>query len=113
METEKKYYIVSFADSNQYAYVYDVPQDIIGKSEPFAAIEAKLNDFMRSKFPGQSFAYFTSARAVEVNPTNTKFASLPPLDDKAIKEIEAVLEREFDDMRSVERLNSNAQFADI
>lgn len=113
MKTDKRYYIVSFVDSDQYAYEYDVPQDKGVRPEPFAKIEARLNAFMRDKFPGQSFAYFTSPRAVEVSAGNTKYASLPPLDEKALKEIEEVLAREFDDMRSVNRLNSNAPWAEV
>lgn len=107
---KKRLYIVSFGDSREYRYEYesDSQTGALVHSDPFAAIEKELNDYLSERFPGETFAFFTSPRATEVDPSHESLlAAYPPLDAKAVDELKAQLAREVEQRAAVERDNSN------
>ena len=113
-------YIVSFGDSRKYRYetLTDLPAAACGETplrhdNPFEAIESRLRAELEKKFPGQPVAYFVSAKATEVDCDHSaEYASYPPLDEAAEKNILAQLEKEIRERDDLEQLNSNAPFAD-
>ena len=119
MSTKNHLYIVSFGDSRKYRY--EVATDAAAGSgetplchcNPFEGIETRLREALEKKFPGQPVAYFVSARATEVDCAHSdEYASYPPLDAEAEKEILAVLEKEMKERDDLDRLNRNAPYAD-
>lgn len=117
MSEKKHLYIVSFGDSRKYRLEYQSQFDedsLLHRPEPFAGIEKELNDYLRSLFPDENFAYFTSAKVEEVNwSERDKYMDYPVLDDKAVAEIKAELKREVKDSNSLKTLDLNAPYADV
>lgn len=116
MKAKKHLYIVSFGNSEKYRYVYDAPayEGISDKPSPFGKIEKQLTDYLESKFPMEPVAYYTSAKAVEVYPEHVdKFASYPVLDEKAIAEIEKVLEKEVREQMANKDINRDAPWSNV
>lgn len=107
---KKRLYIVSFGDSRKYRYEYegdDRAGDLV-HSDPFAAVEKELNDYLSARFPGQTFAFFTTPRATEVSPSHeSMFGEYPMLDAKAVGELKEQLAREVEQRAAVEHDNSN------
>lgn len=102
-----RYYIVSFGNSDRY-FLHDVD------NKTLANIEAQLNAFLKSKFPDETFAYYTTPKVDEVSDKNRdKYKSYPPLDAKAIESIKKVLTTEVADMEANRNLNSDAPFANV
>ncbi len=114
---EKKLYIVSFGNSRKYRMDYTIPTDAdpLRKPNPFADIERQLTAYLRREAPEASdLAYFTSPKATEVRPEHAQqYSSYPPLDARAIQEIEKLLLKEVR-MRLDNRLeNSDAPYSDV
>ena len=82
-------------------------------SAPFAKIEAELNDYLKTQFPDETFAYYTSPKVTEIDWSHRdQYASYPELDAAAIESIKKILANEVRDMNSNHVLNDNAPFAD-
>lgn len=108
METPKKLYIVAFGDSRQYRLEH-------AEDEPsvLAAVERQLNDYLRERFPGDTFAYFTTPKVTEIDwEHRDRYADYPELDDKAVAEIKDVLVKEVEDRASLQQLDSDAPYAE-
>lgn len=105
-ESKKKLYIVSFGDSEKYRLV--LKED---DSETLQNVEKKLDSYLRNRFPGDSFAYFTSPKVTEVAWEHRgQYESYPELDDKAIAAIEAVLAKEVKNRDDMKQFNSDAPY---
>lgn len=104
----QKIYLVSFGGSDKY-----ILRDYAsGKESKLTRIEAELNAFLKSKFPDESFAYFTSPKVQDIsNPDDYK--GYPELDAKAIENIKGVLTDEVENLESQQLLNRNAPFANV
>lgn len=110
METDdkKKLYIVSFGDSRQYR----MEAEEVGT--PLLEIENKLNTMLQTKFPGDTFAYFTTPKVVEISwEHRDRYAEYPELDGKAVADIEEVLVKEVEERNALRELDSDAPYADI
>ncbi|MDE6011028.1 MAG: hypothetical protein K2F87_06265 [Muribaculaceae bacterium] len=109
-DNRQKLYVVCFGDSDKY-----IIRDNAGdEKSKLASIEAELNEFLRAKFPDETFAYYTTPKVEEISDANaSQFASYPELDDKAVEAIKLVLEREVADMEAQKDLNDNAPFANV
>lgn len=106
---EKRLYLVSFGHSDMYLLA-DTKEECHTR---LAKLEKSLNDFLRVRFPDETFAYFTTPRVTEVEPEHlSRFANYPRLDDKAVEAIKRVLVREVEDMNSLYTMNRNAPYAD-
>lgn len=117
METaSKKLYIVGFGDSRKYLYTCEnVPgRDAMHHMTPFVELEKELNAYLKTRFPGETFAYYTSVRATEVDPAHMEKyeKEYPPLDAAAVENIKKELVREIEDEDATKMLNDNAPFAD-
>lgn len=109
MNTEKVY-LVSFGNSDEYV----LRDGAAGKDSALTSIEAELNAFLRSEFPDETFAYFTTPKVTEISEGNVeKYAGYPVLDAKAVDTIKHVLEREVKDMEANKVLNDNSPFANV
>ncbi len=106
----EKLYLVSFGNSDKYL----LRDGATGEASTLAKVEGELNAFLRSKFPDDTFAYFTTPRVVEIAPEHAAdYASYPALDDKAVDAIKKVLEREVEDMEANRQINDDAPFANV
>lgn len=106
----EKIYLVSFGNSDKYV----LRDTEIGEKSELTKIEAELNAFLRSKFPDDTFAYFTTPRVDEISSSHSEeYASYPALDGVAIESIKKVLAREVEDLEANRRINDNAPFANV
>lgn len=107
---DEKLYLVSFGNSDKYL----LRDGAAGKESELTKIEGELNAFLRSKFPDETFAYFTTPKVDEISAAHAdEYAGYPVLDDKAIEAIKAVLDREVQDMEANKILNDNSPFANV
>ena len=116
MEKTKRLFIVSFGDSRKYRMEYADANDpySLVHSAPFSEIEAELNEYLKSEFPDESFAYYTSPKVTEVNwEHRDQYKDYPVLDAKAIADIKKVLVKEVEDMNSNRTLNDDAPWNDV
>ena len=101
-----KLYIVSFGDSEKYRLAVKE-----GDSDPLQGLEKELDSYLRERFPGDSFAYFTSPKVTEVTwEHRDRYENYPELNDKAIENIKAVLVKEVKDRNDMQQLNSDAPY---
>lgn len=117
MDSLKRFFLVSFGHSARYRFssIEKTGETGLHHKNPFAKIEQRLRDFLKSRFPkSDSFAYFTSAKSEEI-PWNRRdnYKEYPRLDEKAMEEIEKELEIEVADMDSIRTLNNNAPFSAV
>lgn len=106
----ERLYLVSFGNSDQYI----LRDGAASKESELARIEAELNAFLRSKFPDETFAYFTTPHVKEITAEEmSRFEGYAPLDAAAIESIEKVLEREVREMEANRQLNDNSPFANV
>lgn len=112
MEVHNRLYLVSFGDSRQYRFEAPAETgDSRNRKSPFLDIEKELNDYLSSIYPGETFAFFTSPKVVELAPEHrAEFEKYPPLDADALKEIEAVLKTEVANRADQQMLDSDAPF---
>ncbi len=116
MENTNRLFIVSFGDSRKYRMEYTDAKDpySLDHSAPFTEIEAELNEYLKSQFPDESFAYYTSPKVTEVSwEHRDQYMNYPVLDDKAIADIKKVLVKEVKDMNDNRELNSDAPWNDV
>lgn len=115
MEKKNRLFIVSFGDSRKYRMEYSDaldPQALV-HSAPFTEIENELNSYLKSEFPDETFAYYTSPKVTEVDWSHRdQYSDYPLLDAKAIDSIKKLLANEVRDMNANRQLNDNAPFAD-
>lgn len=112
----KRLYIVSFGDSNQYRVEFDdvANVDPFHHTNPLERIEAEIETYLEGLFPGKPLAYYITPKVIEVNwEDRDKYVSYPVLDDKAVKEIEAVLRTGVENMESQNTLDINAPYAEV
>lgn len=110
MDSKKHLYIVSFGDSRQYRYefVSHPQEDPVKKEDPFCGFEKELNDYLAEKFPGQTFAFFTTPRVTEIDPSHeSRFAAYPELNEAAMADIKRVLSEEIVEREALDRIDSN------
>lgn len=106
----EKIYLVRFGNSD----LYLLRDTEAGEKSYLTRIEAELNSFLRQRFRNENFAYYTHPRVDEVSAAEAaRYASLPPLDAKAMESIKKVLETEVADMQSTKGLNSDAPFSNV
>lgn len=115
MSNENRLYIVSFGDSRQYKLRLPGNDAARGSNaQKFVNVENELNAYLKSLFPEETFAYFTTAKVEEVPAgKEEEYASYPSLDDKAIAEIKENLRREVTNMNFQKQLDSDAPFNDV
>lgn len=116
MEKTKRLFIVSFGDSRKYRMEYTDENNpySLEHSAPFTEIESELNAYLKSQFPDESFAYFTSPKVTEVSwEHRDKYLEYPVLDAAAIEDIKKVLVEEVKDMNSNKALNADAPWNDV
>ncbi len=114
MEKKNRLFIVSFGDSRQYKMEYADANDpnALVHSAPFAKIEEELNDYLKSEFPDETFAYYTSPKVTEIDWSHRdQYASYPELNREAIDSIKKLLAKEVRDMNDTRVLNDNAPYA--
>ena len=108
--TKEKAYIVSFGNSDKYL----LRENRSDRKSSLLMIENELNAFLKHRFPSDTFAYFTSPKAIEIDAKHIdRYLSYPRLDSKAIDSIKATLVKEVEDMEANKRLNSDAPYSDI
>lgn len=107
-DTDKiRMFIISFGDSRKYKVTVKA-KDHEGALAPFVRTEKELNRFLSDKFPGETFAYYTTPRITEVNPEHAdRYESYPEFDDKAVDEVKEVLVREVMVMNDNSERNAN------
>ncbi len=112
MKTHPILYLVSFADSEVYRLPYEEGTDIKTRLD---SLSEKLKVYLNGKYPDEPVAYFTSPKVEEIYTESDAelYSSYPLLDADALAAIEKKLGREVLDRESVNRLNSDAPFADI
>ncbi len=107
METDKKFYIVSFGDSRKYR-VSQKNYDMIG------AVKNELTEALSKQFPGQNICYYIKPQILEVDPDQSKeYENYPELDANGIDEIRKTLATGIEVMDENFKLDANARFADI
>lgn len=109
METKYKFYIVSFSDSRKFKLTV-----IDGDLSILSRIEKELNSYLKSLFPEQTFAYYTTPQVTEISYAHRdQYASYPDLDAKAVEEIKAELRKEVQIANDLRTDNSDAPFSQI
>lgn len=110
MAQEKKFYLISFSDSNRYRYE---TTDEEGLSKVLK-IEKDLNDYLKRLYPEETFAYFTSPRVTEISWEHRgRYMDYAPLDGTAVKAIKEELAREIASREAVAHLDDNAPYSKI
>lgn len=106
----KKLYLVSFGHSDTYALSASHEEATVCLDR----IEAELNAALKSRFPEDTFAYYTTPRVTEVDADHSsEYAGYPALDEKAVEAIKKVLETEVQNMNDQNQLDSDAPFANV
>lgn len=109
-KVEEKWYLVSFGNSDKYI----LRDTEVGEKSSMMQIENELNSFLRSKFPDETFTYYTTPRVEEISDEDIeKYSSYRKLNKEAIEEIKSVLAKEVNDMESNSELNDDAPFANV
>lgn len=97
-------YLLSFGDSRRYRYIVREREGL----EKLVKYEKRLNDFLRERFPGESFTYYTTPRLVKVDEKNGEdYRAYEEFDGSHLDDICEELLREVKVMHSNEELNSN------
>lgn len=112
---KKRLFIVSFGNSREYRHEVIDPGDsaTLLHKNPLEEVETRIKEYLSLKFPGQSLAYFESAKATEVDPNDERYADYPVLDEEGIEAIEKELVTEVE-MRGAERmLDRDAPYSDV
>lgn len=110
MENNRKFYIVSFSDSKKYKLT--VPAD--GNLSMLSDIESKLNTYLKSLYPDETFAYYTTPRLTEISwEHRNRYASYPELNLDALGAIKAELRREVKIENELHQENCNAPYASV
>lgn len=117
MENQKKrMFIVSFGNSRHYKVEY-TPKAGDSKSaamEPMVKYENELNSYLAEKYPGDSFAYYTTPRITEVDPKRAdEFRNYPNLDQAAVDDIKRELNREVEVMNDARMRDNNDGWGNI
>lgn len=108
--SNEKVYLVSFGHSDKYI-LRDTES---GEKSRLTRIEGELNEYLRKKFPDDTFAYFTSPRIDDVSEASKDtYAGYPMLDSRAIEDIKSVLTKEVENMEYNDSLDSNAPYANV
>lgn len=97
-------YLLSFGDSRRYRYLVTAREGL----ERLVRCEKDLNAFLRSRFPGENFAYYTTPRLVRIDPGDeSEYEAYEEFDPAHLEAIGEELLREVDVMHSNRELNSN------
>ena len=106
----EKIYLVSFGNSEKYL----LRDNEAGEKSILTRLEAELNSYLRSRFPDETFAYYTTPRVDEVPASEIgKYIGYPELAAQAVAGIKEVLAREVEDMQSTSEINDNAPYANV
>ena len=106
----EKIYLVSFGNSEKYL----LRDNEAGEKSILTRLESELNSYLRSRFPDETFAYYTTPRVDEVPASEIgKYIGYPELDAQAVAGIKEVLAREVEDMQSTSEINDNAPYANV
>lgn len=104
----RRVFIVSFGNSRKYKVTYEPKRD--GKSVfgSLVSLEKELNDYLAYRFPGDSFAYYTTPKVTEISVEHEAgYADYPPFDHAAVEDVKRELAREIEVMNKDKELNSN------
>lgn len=116
METRRRLYLVSFGNSRQYRVEFDdvANVDPFHHTNPIAAVEKEVKDYLEKEFPVENLAYFESPKVEEVPVADAaKYADYPVLDAAAVEEIKQVLKTGVEVMAADRKNDCNARFAEI
>lgn len=107
---QRRMYVVSFGHSDKYL-ITGTRHEV---EHRLHAVEKEFNDALKAKYPDEPFAYFTTPRLTEVDPSHEqKYAGYRQFDDQAVAEIRKILGREIKDMEDTREINSDAPFSDV
>lgn len=110
----RRMFIVSFGNSRQYKVTYEPNRDGGSALAPFVSLEKELNDYLAGRFPGETFAYYTTPRVTEVDVKHeANYADYPTFDRSAVEDVKRELTREIEVMNSDKELNSNAPWGEV
>lgn len=100
----KKYYVVSFSDSKQYILIADKKEGM----NKLTNIENELNSYLKSLFPDETFAYYTTPKVTEISEAHaSQYKDYPVLDSQALTDIKDELKREITIRQDTQELNSD------
>lgn len=105
---ENTVYIVSFGDSRH--YILNVTEG--NNREVLAQYEKELNDYLGEKFPGQTFAYYTTPRITPATQADLS-AGYPELTPEALPRLKAEALREVQVMNAEKSLDCDAPWSEI
>lgn len=106
----KKLYLVAFSDSKQYILYADKAEEL----NVLATIERELNVYLKSLFPDETFAYYTTPRVTEISDAHAgRYVDYPRLDENALEQIKCELKREVKIREDLETINSDAPQSNI
>lgn len=116
METKRRLYLVSFADSRQYRLEFDDVdnKDPFHHTNPLAGVEKELKEALDKEFAGRCTAYYTTPKVEEIPlKDHAKYDDYPVLDAKAVDAIKKEIITEAKVRQADDLNNANARFAEI
>lgn len=106
----KKIYIVSFGDSDEYSVAFSGSRDELMRLERFRKIVDELKDCLKTDFPAGNYDGLISLNVREANATDKDYAELTP---DAVRHIKHRLKREGEVLLDNKKLDRDAPYADI
>lgn len=105
---KRRMFIVSFGNGREYKVTYEPATDGPAVLSPFVSLEKELNDYLARRFPGETFAYYTTPRVTEVDVRHeASYADYPTFDRAAVEDVKRELTREIEVMNSDREQNDN------
>lgn len=105
----KKNYIVSFGDSDEYSVAFNGSREELLGSEKFRRIVEDLKDCIRDDFPAGNYEGLISPKVREANPTDKDY---PELTSEAVRRIKYRIKREGEVLMDNRKLDRNAPYAE-
>lgn len=105
----KKIYIVSFGDSDEYSVAFNGSREELLGSEKFRHIVEDLKDCIRADFPAGNYEGLISPKVREANPTDKDY---PELTSEAVRHIKYRIKREGEVLMDNRKLDRNAPYAE-
>lgn len=106
----KKIYIVSFGDSDEYSVAFNGSRDELMRSKEFRHITDQLADCLKSDFPAGNYRGLISPKVREANATDKDY---PELTSESLRHIKHRLKREGEVLMDNKKLDRNAPYADV
>lgn len=105
----KKYYIVSFGDSNKYKVAFDGTKDELKNSEMYKNLKETVEAYLKGKFPGGGYTHIVEP-VIEEDKGDTDY---PDLNSTAIDDLLKSLALQVTVEKDTDELNLNAPFDKI